>query len=156
MTAADRFVAAARDAGLEVAVHHWPEGTRTAEDAARAVGCDVAQIVKTLVFVADGQAVVALTSGSNRVDTDRLRDVIGATEGRMADADEVREATGFAIGGTPPLGHPQRLRVLIDPDLLSYDEVWAGAGTPDTTFPADPAELQRAASAQAAAFTEQG
>lgn len=152
--AVERFVEAARGRGLEVDVHHWPEGTRTAQDAADAVGCDVAQIVKSLVFVADGAPVVALTSGANRVGTAKLADVLGAAEVRKADADEARDATGFSIGGTPPLGYVQPVRVVMDEDLLRFDEVWAAAGTHDTTFPATPSSLRRAAGAEVARFAE--
>lgn len=144
-SAIDRFVAAARARGLEPFVHHWPDGTRTARDAAAAVGCEVGQIVKSLVFVADGQAVVVLTSGSNRVDTAKVAAHLGVSEVRKADAEEARAATGFAIGGTPPFGYPKPLRMLVDRDLLGYEVVWAAAGTPDTTFPVDPHALRDAA-----------
>ncbi|MGH3440997.1 MAG: YbaK/EbsC family protein [Nitriliruptorales bacterium] len=143
--AVDRFLAAAKARGLDPDVHHWPAGTRTARDAAAAVGCEVGQIVKSLVFVADGRAVVVLTSGSNRVDTGKVAAHLGAAEVRKADAEEARAATGFAIGGTPPLGYPAPLPVLVDRDLLAYEVVWAAAGTPDTTFPVDPHALRDAA-----------
>lgn len=152
--AEERFATAARRRGLDVDVRHWPEGTRTAADAATAVGCDVAQIVKSLVFVADGTPVVALTSGANRVDVDRLGGVVGAEGVRKADADEVREATGYAIGGTPPFGYPQPLTVVIDEDLLEHDVVWAAAGTPQTVFPIDPTALRDAAEATVADIAE--
>jgi prolyl-tRNA editing enzyme YbaK/EbsC (Cys-tRNA(Pro) deacylase) len=139
----ERFEAAARDRGLTLQVRRFPEGTRTAEDAARAIGCEVGQIVKSLVFVADGTPFLALTSGSNRADPARLSALLGASEVRRASADEARSATGFAIGGTPPFGHPGTLRVLIEEDLLAYDEVWAAGGTPDTVFPIGPADLTR-------------
>jgi prolyl-tRNA editing enzyme YbaK/EbsC (Cys-tRNA(Pro) deacylase) len=148
----ERFGQAARERGLDLDVRTWPQGTRTAEDAAAAVGCDVGQIVKSLVFVADGEPVVALTSGANRVDTARLAEALAVEGVRKADADEVRDATGYAIGGTPPFGYP--LRVLMDADLLAHNEVWAAAGTPDTTFPIDPETLRDAAQATVAEFTE--
>lgn len=150
----ERFVRAAHERGLVVDVHRWPEGTRTAADAAAAVGCDVAQIVKSLVFIVDGEPVIVLTSGRNRVDTARLGDLVGAGEVRKANADEAREATGYVIGGTPPLGYPEARRVFIDEDLLEHEVVWAAAGTPDTTFPIAPAELRRAAGALTAAIAE--
>lgn len=152
--AVERFQAAASERGLDVEIRRWPEGTRTAADAARAVGCDVAQIVKSLVFVAGDEPVVALTSGANRVDTGKLAEIAGADGARQATADEAREATGYSIGGMPPLGHAGPIRVLIDPDLLVFDAVWAAAGTPDATFAVDPHALQRAAGADEADFTE--
>lgn len=149
-----RFEEAAREAGLEVQVRRFPEGTKTAADAARAIGCEVAQIVKSLVFVADGEPVIALTSGANRADVERLAAVLGVREVRRATAEEAREATGFAIGGTPPLGHPRALRMVLDEDLLAHDEVWAAAGTPDSVFPATPEELRRVTGAEMASFAE--
>jgi prolyl-tRNA editing enzyme YbaK/EbsC (Cys-tRNA(Pro) deacylase) len=131
----ERFLAAARDLGLEPEVRRFPEGTRTAEDAARAIGCDVAQIVKSLVFMANDGPFLALTSGANRADPDKLARELGANAVRRANADEVRDATGYAIGGTPPFGHSSRLRVLVDRDLMAYEVLWAAAGRPDTVFP---------------------
>jgi len=125
--AADRF-AAFHDA------RHFPEGTRTAEDAAAAIGCEVGQICKSLVFRVGDEALLVVTSGVNRVDTARF----GA---RKADADFVREATGFSIGGVPPFGHRQRIETIVDEDLLGYDVVWAAAGTPNAVFPIKPADL---------------
>jgi prolyl-tRNA editing enzyme YbaK/EbsC (Cys-tRNA(Pro) deacylase) len=138
---AERFLQAARQRGLFVEVRRFPEGTRTAADAARAVGCHIGQIVKSLVFVADGEAFLALTSGSNRADPSRLAKILGTGDVRKATAEEAREASGFAIGGTPPFGHPRPLRVLVDRDLLGYEEVWAAAGAPDAVFPIAPATL---------------
>src|SRR4029450_3324746 len=104
MTAIDRFLQAAEVLGHDVEVRRFPEGTKTAADAARAVGCDLGQIVKSLVFMADGRAVLALTSGANRVDTAKLAVVSGATQARRANADEGRGAPRDAIGGTAPVG----------------------------------------------------
>jgi prolyl-tRNA editing enzyme YbaK/EbsC (Cys-tRNA(Pro) deacylase) len=143
-TGLDRFVARARERGLEIAPRRFPEGTRTAADAAAAIGCDVAQIVKSLVFVADGVPVLVLTSGANRVDEARLAEHLRAEEVRKASADEVRRATGYAIGATPPFGHETRLRVLCDLDLTDHDEVWAAAGTADSVFPISPGQLLEA------------
>lgn len=143
MNAVDRFVEAARRAGLEPDVHTFPQGTRTAADAAAAVGCDVAQIVKSLVFEADGQVVLVLTSGANRVDEAAVAAQLEVAALGKADADQVRKATGFAIGGTPPCGHPESLPTLMDEDLLVHDQVWAAAGTPDTCWPVAPADLAR-------------
>ena len=145
-----RVVGAAADAGLTIVVRRFPEGTRTAEDAARAIGCDVAQIVKSLVFVADGQAVVALVSGVDRLDPDRLAAATGATNVRRADGDEVRRATGYPIGGVPPFGHADALEVVIDEHLFAHDEVWAAAGLPDAVFRSTPAALAEASGARRA------
>jgi Cys-tRNA(Pro) deacylase len=139
-----RVVEAATAAGLAIEVRRFPEGTRTAADAARAVGCEVDQIVKSLVFMADDRPVVALVSGSNRVDLDRLAAAAGATAARRADGDEARRATGFAIGGVPPFGHAANTTVLVDRDLLAHRVVWAAAGLPDAVFEVDPAALVRA------------
>lgn len=140
---AAKVATAARALGLEVELREFPEGTRTAEDAARAIGVEVGQIVKSLVFTLDGEVVMALVSGRNRLDEARLAAVLdGAVVGR-ADAAGVRAATGYAIGGVPPFGHPQALPTAIDEDLLTYAEVWAAAGTPRDVFAIPPAELVR-------------
>ncbi|HEX6208837.1 MAG TPA: YbaK/EbsC family protein [Actinomycetota bacterium] len=149
VSAVDRFreEAAARGLG-QLDVREFPEGTRTAADAARAIGCEIGQIVKSVVLMGDGVPVVALTSGANRADTAKIAAIVGAARVRKADAVEAREATGFAIGGTPPFSHPRTLRVLMDRDLLGYDEVWAAAGTPASVFPISPGDLVRAAGAE--------
>ena len=139
--AIDRFLEAARGAGVHPEVRRFPEGTKTAEAAARAVGCDIGQIVKSLVFMADGTPLLALTSGANRADPERLAGLMGASAVRRADPEEARSATGFGIGGTPPFGHPRPVAIFMDRDLLAYDEVWAAAGTPDAVFPISPARL---------------
>jgi prolyl-tRNA editing enzyme YbaK/EbsC (Cys-tRNA(Pro) deacylase) len=146
--AVDRVERAAQERSLRIEVRRFPEGTKTAPDAARAVGCEVGQIVKSLVFMADGEPVLALTSGGNRADTAKLAALVGAREVRRATADEARAATGFAIGGTPPFGFPGPVRVLMDRDLLGYEEVWAAAGTPDSVFRIGPTELREAAGAE--------
>jgi Cys-tRNA(Pro) deacylase len=150
-----RVVEAARAAGLEIEVREFPEGTRTAEDAARAIGVSVGQIVKSLVFMADGHPVLCLVSGLNRVDGARLAVVTGASQIRRAGADDVDRATGFAIGGVPPLGHAQRLSVYCDRDLLSFDAVWAAAGTPRAVFSVSPQALVRACRATVADLKEE-
>jgi prolyl-tRNA editing enzyme YbaK/EbsC (Cys-tRNA(Pro) deacylase) len=152
--AIDRFTTAARAVQLQPEVRRFPEGTKTAADAARAIGCEVAQIVKSLVFTADGAPFLALTSGANRADTDRIATLAGAAEVRRATPEEARAATGFAVGGTPPFGHPRHLRTLCDEDLLAYEVVWAAAGTPDSVFPLSPAELLRCTGAEVATFRE--
>jgi prolyl-tRNA editing enzyme YbaK/EbsC (Cys-tRNA(Pro) deacylase) len=155
--AAERFEQAARAAGSAVAIRRFPEGTRTAVDAAAAVGCDVGQIVKSLVFVGDSGAFLALTSGSNRADPDRLARLLGGTATvRKATAEEAREATGFAIGGTPPFGHPRRLRVFVDRDLMAHPVLWAAAGTPDAVFPVSPEDLLRLSGGQVADLKVEG
>lgn len=138
--ATDRFRASAPD-DLPIDVRRYPAGTRTAADAAAAIGCDVAQIVKSLVFMADERAALVLTSGANRVDTAAVARLLDADTVGKADADQVRAATGYAIGGTPPFGHPAPMPTLIDRDLLDHESVWAAAGTPDSVFPLDPQRL---------------
>ena len=152
--AIDRFLEAAQVLGHDVEVRRFPGGTKTAADAAHAVGCDIGQIVKSLVFMADGHAVLALTSGANRVDTAKLAVLSGAKQARRANADEVRAATGYAIGGTPPFGHPRPILAFIDQDLFGYEEIWAAAGTPDSVFRTTPEELRTAAGAGPADFKE--
>ncbi len=136
-----RVLEAAASKGLELEVLHFPQGTRTAADAAAAIGCEVGAIVKSLLLMSDGGPVMALTSGANRVAYDRVGELLGEPTVRRADADEVRAATGFPIGGTSPLGVVQPLRTLFDRALLGYDRVWAAAGTPDTVFGLEPARL---------------
>ena len=138
-----RVTDAARAGGLEIAVERFPEGTRTAVDAARAVGCDVAQIVKSLVFMAGERPVLALVSGVNRVDLGKLARALGAETARRANGDEARDATGYAIGGVPPFGHARPVTVLVDRDLLAHDRLWAAAGMPDAVFPIAPDDLVR-------------
>jgi len=152
--AIQRFLAEAEAVGLQVDVREFPEGTRTARDAARAIDCDVAQIVKSLVFVAGDEPFLALTSGPNRADTARLAELMDGRSVRQADANEARTATGFAIGGTPPFGHPAPLRVFCDRDLLEHEVVWAAGGTPSSVFPISPADLLRASGAEPADFKE--
>lgn len=126
-------------------VHVFPEGTKTAEDAAAAIGCPVSAIVKSLVFTVDGEAVVALVPGDLRLDTEKLAAAAGGTKAARATLDEVRQATGFAAGGTPPFGHDTELRVFADPALKRNDPVWAAAGTPTTVFPISITDLDRLA-----------
>ena len=152
--AIERFTESARALGIEPAIRRFPAGTKTAVDAANAIGCDVAQIVKSLVFVVDDRPVLAFTSGANRVDPEKLAGVAEGSDARRASPEEARAATGFAVGGTPPFGHPERVPSFIDPDLLTFEEVWAAAGTPDSVFPLPPAELVRASGARPADFTE--
>jgi prolyl-tRNA editing enzyme YbaK/EbsC (Cys-tRNA(Pro) deacylase) len=150
----ERFLERAARRGLDVAPREFPEGTRTAADAAAAIGCGVAQIVKSLVFVADGEPVLVLTSGANRVDPGRVASHLGCAEVRKATADEVRSATGYAIGGTPPLGHDTELPLLFDEDLTRYDEVWAAAGTARHVFGVAPRTLLEVVDASVVAVAE--
>jgi prolyl-tRNA editing enzyme YbaK/EbsC (Cys-tRNA(Pro) deacylase) len=150
----NRFVESMRAAGVDIDVTHFRQGTKTAADAAAAIGCEVGAIVKSLVFVVDGTGpVLALTSGAHRVDPDRLGAHFGGGRARQANPTEARDATGYAIGGTPPFGHPAPIPTLCDPALLAYDEVWAAAGTPDTVFPIPPARLLDLTSAEVADVT---
>lgn len=134
-------VAAAQRLGVTIEPRDFPDGTRTAEDAARAIGVDVAQIVKSLVFAVDGQPVMALVSGRNHLDEEKLAGAAGGTEASRVDAETVRHVTGFPIGGVPPFGHRRSLAVFVDVDLLDYPVVWAAAGTPHVTFSIDPRVL---------------
>jgi len=136
-------------AGLSLEVIELPASTRTAVEAAQAIGCQVGQIVKSLVFktATSGKALLVLASGDNRVNEQRLQEVCGEPL-RKADADFVRQQTGYAIGGVPPLGHVQPLLTFIDEDLLRYDEIWAAAGTPHAVFRLKPEHLQRLTAGQ--------
>ena len=133
-----RVIAAAREAGLEITTRRFPEGTKTAADAAAAIGVTVGQIVKSLVFGVDNEIVMALVSGSNQLDEKKLAAAAGGAKCSRVDADAVRAATGYPIGGVPPLGLATQMRIFIDPDLLQYDEVWAAAGTWNDVFAINP------------------
>lgn len=147
--AVERVVTALRAAGVEAAVTEFAQSTRTAEEAAMAVGATVGQIVKSLVFMASGAPILVLVSGAHRADPARLEALAGGAISR-ADADAVRAATGFSIGGVPPIGHATPLRTFLDAGLLQYDIVWAAAGTPNAVFPITPTDLQRVSGAQVA------
>ena len=140
---AQRVVDAGAALGFAVEVHEFPDGTRTADDAARAIGVEVGQIVKSLVFLADGAPVVALVSGSNQLDEAKLAAAAGASSTGRASAEQVREATGYPVGGVPPFGHATPLQTFVDDDLLGFDVVWAAAGTPHLNFSIAPEELVR-------------
>ena len=149
-----RVEAALAAAGIATEVLEMAEGTRTAAEAARAAGCDIDQIAKSIIFrgEATGHVVLFLTAGGNRVDAAKASAVAGQPLGR-ADAGFVRAETGFAIGGVAPLGHLRQPAAYFDPRLLDFDLVWAAAGTPRHIFAADPRDLLRASGAQAADFT---
>ena len=145
----DRLSDCARDLGLELNVQRLEASTRTVKDAALAVGCAESEIAKAIVFVADGDPVVCIASGRHRIDTAKLADVLDVAEVRQAAADEVRAATGFAIGGVPPFGHD--LPILFDESLLEHERVWAAAGDPHSLFCVDPRELARCVKARVVA-----
>jgi prolyl-tRNA editing enzyme YbaK/EbsC (Cys-tRNA(Pro) deacylase) len=136
-------VQAAELLGLRISVSEFPQGTKTATDAAAAIGCPVAAIVKSLVFMVDDLAVLALVPGDRRLDTVQLAAVAGGSRASRASLDEVRDVTGFAAGGTPPFGHLRPLRVFGDLHLRRHDPVWAAAGTPTTVFPISLQDLDR-------------
>ena len=136
-----RVVEAARALGLEIVPRRFPDGTKTAADAAAAIGVELGQIVKSLIFAVDGEVVLAYVSGSNQLDEKKLALAAGGLKCTRVDADVVRQATGFPIGGVPPLGLATQMRIFIDPDLLQYDEVWAAAGTWNDVFAIKPDSL---------------
>jgi Cys-tRNA(Pro) deacylase len=150
---AQKVADAARQLGLSVEILEFEETTRTAQDAANAIGkhpsgigCQVAQIVKSLLFVVDGQPVMALVSGANRLDERKLATLRGVSRKKIkrADADTAKAITGFSIGGVPPFGHTSRLPVYVDEDLTRFEVVWAAAGTPFAVFAITPDDLVRA------------
>ncbi len=137
-SATDRVAAALQAKGLVAQIQEFPRSTRTAQDAADAIGTSLGQIVKSLVFLADGVPILALVSGRNRVDLPKLATAVTAHAVTKADADLVRRVTGFAVGGVPPVAHENPLPVYIDQDLMLYDVVYAAAGTPSAIFAVDP------------------
>jgi prolyl-tRNA editing enzyme YbaK/EbsC (Cys-tRNA(Pro) deacylase) len=143
----NRVVEAGRGLGIDVSPVTFDEETRTAADAAGKVGCDVAQIVKSLVFEAEGRPVLLLVSGANRVDLAKGAVAAGVDALDKADAHAARAATGFSIGATPPFGHATKIPVYMDADLLAFEEVWAAAGRPDSVFRVSPQKLQEATGA---------
>ncbi len=143
-SAVARVRAALAQRNLPNEILEFPASTRTAQDAARAIGTSVAQIVKSLVFVADGRPILVLASGVNRVDPEKVARLAGAARVEKATAEVTREATGFSIGGVPPLGHLEVLPVFIDDTLLSLPIVYAAAGTPHAVFGITPRDLARA------------
>lgn len=149
------FQEALRARGFAHQVVELPASTRTAKEAAQAVGCQVAQIVKSLVFKGQQsqKAVLVLASGPNRVSEQRLGELLGEPI-EKADADFVRQQTGFVIGGVPPLGHRERLTTFIDETLLTHESLWAAAGTPHAVFQLTPKDLQAMTDGQVAAIAE--
>ena len=145
---------AEREHDLTPAVAEFDEGTKTAADAADAIGCSVGQIASSIVMVADGEVVVVVTSGANRVDEGQIADAMNAESVRMADPDETKAATGWSIGGVPPICHDEDVPVLFDGTLLQYDTVWAAAGTPSAVWPIEPDALRQLSEARVVAVTE--
>ncbi len=145
---AQRVADVAKQLGISIDIITFAESTRTAEEAAAAIGCAVGQIVKSLVFTVKREPVIALVSGSNQLDTRKLAELfnVGRKQVERANAETVRAATGFAIGGVPPFGHPSSPAMFIDEDLTRYEVVWAAGGTPNTVFSIRPDELTRATS----------
>jgi prolyl-tRNA editing enzyme YbaK/EbsC (Cys-tRNA(Pro) deacylase) len=139
---AQRFQDALQDLGFSLQVIELPDSTRTASEAAEAVGVQVGQIVKSLVFKAkrSGRPILIVASGAHRVNEKRIEARIDEPLGK-ASADFVRESTGYAIGGVPPVGHSQQIQTFVDQDLLQYEEIWAAAGTPHAVFRLTPAQL---------------
>ena len=147
----ERVVAALRAGGVSADIKEFDESTRTAVDAAKALGVPVGAIVKSLVFAADGAPVLVLASGDHQVDTSAVARAVGASHVGRADPGLVRDATGFAIGGVAPVGHPHPLRTVIDTHLSTFDVVWAAAGTPKTVFATSYGELLQLTGATPAA-----
>ncbi len=150
-----RVIEAAARKGVTLDVRVFDESTHTAQDAANAIGVELGQIVKSLVFVAPDRAgglepIVCLVSGTNRVDVARLAAVASAPDVRRATAREANDLTGFVIGGIPPFGHPRPVRVIMDPDLGRFPVVWAAAGTPTAVFGVPPAVLRTLSNAHVA------
>lgn len=143
-----RVVAAGAERGLAIEPTTFDKDTRTSQEAASAVGCLLGQIVKSLVFDADGAPILLLMSGANRVDPHKAATQAGVKELRRADIDTARLATGYSIGATPPLGHATAIPVFMDQDLLGYPTVWASAGRHDSVFAVEPRELARASGAE--------
>ena len=135
----DKVVHTARELGLDVRVQRLAASTRTVHEAARAVGCEEAEIAKSIVFVADGDPVLCIASGEHRIDTGKLADALDVAEVRQAGPEEVRAATGFAVGGVPPFGHD--LPVVLDESLLRHERIWAAGGDGHSLFEVDPREL---------------
>jgi prolyl-tRNA editing enzyme YbaK/EbsC (Cys-tRNA(Pro) deacylase) len=139
--------------GAKGEIVEFDKSTRTSQEAADAIGIEVSQIAKSLVFESDGTGVMVIASGSNRVSTAKVQELLGKPLSR-ADADAVRRFTGFPIGGVPPVGHETEMTVLVDEDLMSHDEIWAAGGTPNAVFPLTPDELVRISGGRVADIRE--
>lgn len=138
----DEFSRRARDVyGLDIDAHEFPSGTKTAADAAAAIGCSPEQIASSIVLDGTGGPVVVIASGAHRVDLDKVADIIGTDQLEMADPAVVRETLGWSIGGVPPICHEDDVPMLFDETLLEHEVVWAAAGTPTAVFPIEPTVL---------------
>lgn len=143
---AEKFRELAREQhGLELEIEEFPEGTKTAEDAADAIDCELGQIVKSLVMTVDGEMVLVLTSGSSRVDEQKLANFFDAEKVEPASPSDVKDYTGWSIGGVPPFCHENSLPVIMDPSLEKFETVWAAAGTPMAVFSIEPGTLEEIA-----------
>ncbi len=142
---AQKFAEVARSFGLDMVVRESASSARTAEEAAEAVGCDVAQIVKSLLFIVNDQPTMVLVSGRNRLDEKKLASLCGVNRKRIqrSNAETARAVTGYAIGGVPPFGHDTKLPTYVDEDLEQFDMLWAAAGTPHAVFAITPQDLVR-------------
>lgn len=152
--ASRRVVDAGEALGVVVEVHEFPQGTKTSQDAADAVGCALGAITKSLVFMVDDAPVVAMLPGDRRLDATKLATVHGGTAARRASLDEVRAATGYAAGGTPPFGHATEIAIYADKGLSDHEARWAAAGTPNTVFPISIDDLAAATGATWADLAE--
>jgi prolyl-tRNA editing enzyme YbaK/EbsC (Cys-tRNA(Pro) deacylase) len=143
---------AADEYGFDVEVHEFPEGTKTAADAAEAIGCDVAQIASGIVLSAGDELVVVITSGANRVSEAKLAELVGVEESdvSMADAGDIKATLGWSIGGVPPFCHDADVPRFMDETLTDFEEVWAAAGTPEAVFPITPEILRELSGARVA------
>jgi prolyl-tRNA editing enzyme YbaK/EbsC (Cys-tRNA(Pro) deacylase) len=153
ITANERFSSAAALLGVEPEIVRFPEDTRTAIQAATALDCELGQIIKSLIFECDGQPVLALTAGDQQVDTEALGLLCGGNIGK-ADAELVRTATGFSIGGVPPFGHLKQLSCFVDQSIYRYEIAWGAAGTPDTVFALQTAQLERLSGGEITEFVK--
>ncbi|MBI5167617.1 MAG: YbaK/EbsC family protein [candidate division NC10 bacterium] len=152
--AARRVQEALNQYRLGLQVREFAESTKTSQEAADAVGCSVAQIVKSLLFLVDERHYLVLTSGANRVDAAKLNALTGGGKVRLADAETVRRVTGYAIGGVPPIGHKEEIPTLSDETLMRFEVVYAAAGTPNAVFPISPQDLQRITKGRVAAVAQ--
>jgi Cys-tRNA(Pro) deacylase len=155
---AQKVADAARELGLAIEIIEFAQTTRSAQEAATAVGCHVAQIVKSLCFVVNGRALICLVSGANQLDERKLAALEGTSRKQVkrADADAVKTATGFSIGGVPPFGHAAPLPVYMDESLMQFDVVWAAAGTPFAVFAIPPTDLAHASQSIIASLRNEG
>jgi Cys-tRNA(Pro) deacylase len=142
---AQKVADVARELGLDIEIVEFEQTTRSAQEAAEAIGTTLAQIVKSLCFAVAGQPVIALVSGVNQLDERKLAQLqgVGRKQVKRADAEVVKKATGFSIGGVPPFGHLTKLPIYVDEDLLQFEVVWAAAGTPFAVFAIAPEDLVR-------------